>query len=194
MEKQNKVNSCGQDFSPEDEGKAIELRREAFEKIKIIAIALMVSGMLSIIVGIIIVVFGVTGDVKGKYPVTSGFSITSGVQAFFAGLVGYFLSSSDPVAKNDDEKTKQGRMMYSIYIMLVVAFSSIGQCIGYSIWLSVACGMEKDDPCGSNHDIELGFNIVACMLGITLFACGISYCSLFYKYRRAFHFRRGNCC
>jgi len=78
--------------------------------------------------------------------------------------------------------------------MVIIAFSSTGQCIGYSIWLSVACGMEKADPCGSNYDIELGFNIVACMLGITVFACGISYCSLFYKYRRAFHFRRGSCC
>jgi hypothetical protein len=81
--------------------------------------------------------------------------------------------------------------LYSIYIMVIIAFSSTGQCIGYSIWLSVACGMEKANPCGSNYDIELGFNIVACMLGITVFVCGISYCSLFYKYRRAFHFRRG---
>lgn len=59
---------------------AIELRREVFKKIKIIAIALMITGILSFIVGIVIVVFGVTGDVKGKYPVTSGFSMTSGVQ------------------------------------------------------------------------------------------------------------------
>jgi hypothetical protein len=28
-------------------------------------------------------VYGVTGDVKGKYPVTSGFSITSGVQVIW---------------------------------------------------------------------------------------------------------------
>lgn len=40
----------------------------------------MITGILSAIVGIVIVVYGVTGDVKGKYPVTSGFSITSGVQ------------------------------------------------------------------------------------------------------------------
>ena len=40
----------------------------------------MVTGIVSAIVGIFIVVYGVTGDVKGKYPVTSGFSITSGVQ------------------------------------------------------------------------------------------------------------------
>jgi hypothetical protein len=56
------------------------LRREAFKQIKMIAITLMVTGVLSAIVGIVIVVYGVTGDVKGKYPVTSGFSITSGVQ------------------------------------------------------------------------------------------------------------------